>query len=54
MIGPLAGGMLVDHYGMMMLFIVMIGLFVISIFTTMVYDHNLKGKNSTVEHNIGV
>jgi MFS family permease len=54
MIGPLAGGMLVDHYGMSMLFIAMIVLFVISIFTTMVYDHNLKGKNSTVENNIGV
>jgi MFS family permease len=54
MIGPLAGGMLVDHYGMTMLFIVMIVLFVISILTTIIYDHNLKEKNSTVEQNIGL
>jgi MFS family permease len=49
MIGPLAGGMLVDTYGMSMLFIVMIGLFIISIFTTFIYDHNLKEKKAAIE-----
>jgi MFS family permease len=49
MLGPLAGGMLVDTYGMPMLFIVMIGLYIISILTTFVYDHNLKEKPVTIE-----
>jgi MFS family permease len=49
MIGPLAGGILVDQYGMTMLFIVMIGLFIISIVTTVVFDHDLKEKNVTIE-----
>lgn len=42
MIGPLLGGLLVDNYGMSMMFAVLIGLFVISIFTTIVYDKKLK------------
>lgn len=49
MLGPLAGGMLVDTYGMPMLFIVMIGLFIISILTTVVYDHKLKEKKVPIE-----
>jgi MFS family permease len=44
MIGPLLGGVLVDLYGMSMLFTVLIGLFVITIFTTLVYDRKLKEK----------
>lgn len=42
MIGPLLGGMLVDWYGISMLFVVLIILFFISIFTTIVYDRKLK------------
>jgi MFS family permease len=42
MIGPLLGGLLVDLYGMSMLFTVLIGLFILSIFTTLVYDRNIK------------
>jgi MFS family permease len=49
MLGPLAGGMLVDHYGMPMLFIVMIGLFVISIVTTFIYDHNLEESEISIQ-----
>lgn len=41
MIGPLLGGMLVDIYGMSMLFIVLIFLLIISIFTTILYDRGL-------------
>ncbi|MFD2446494.1 MDR family MFS transporter [Bacillus sp. CGMCC 1.16607] len=44
MIGPVLGGLLVDLYGMSMLFTVLIGLFVIAIFTTIIYDRNLKEK----------
>jgi MFS family permease len=44
MIGPLLGGILVDIYGMSMLFTVLIGLFVITIFTTIIYDRKLKEK----------
>lgn len=44
MIGPVLGGILVDLYGMSMLFTVMIGLFVIVILTTVIYDRNLKEK----------
>lgn len=42
MIGPLLGGILVDLYGMSMLFTILIGLFVISIFTTVFYDRKIK------------
>jgi MFS family permease len=42
MIGPLLGGLLVDLYGMSMLFTVLIALFILSIFTTLVYDRNIK------------
>jgi MFS family permease len=42
MVGPALGGMLVDLYSMSTLFIVLIGLFVISIFTTLFYDRHLE------------
>ncbi|MEH7376332.1 MDR family MFS transporter [Neobacillus drentensis] len=42
MIGPLLGGMLVDLYSMSALFIVLIGLFIIAIITTLLYDRRLK------------
>jgi MFS family permease len=42
MIGPLMGGILVDLYGMPMLFAVLIALMFIGIFTTLVYDRKLK------------
>jgi MFS family permease len=42
MIGPVLGGLLVDIYGMSMLFTVLTVLFVITIFTTIIYDRKLK------------
>lgn len=42
MIGPLLGGVLVDIYGMNMLFIVLIGLLFAAMFTTSIYDKKLK------------
>ncbi|PLR79463.1 MFS transporter [Bacillus sp. V3-13] len=42
MIGPLLGGILADLYGMPILFAVLIGLFVIAIFTTIIYDRKIK------------
>ncbi|MDZ5472594.1 MFS transporter [Bacillus sp. 31A1R] len=50
MIGPLLGGFLVDIYGMSMLFLVLISLFVIAIFTTSIYDRKLKETASLVQH----
>ncbi|WHY66044.1 MFS transporter [Neobacillus sp. SuZ13] len=44
MIGPLLGGMIVDIYNMSALFIVLIGLFLIAIVTTLLYDRSLKTK----------
>ncbi len=41
MVGPLLGGMLVDLYGMPMLFLVLIGLFILSLLTTVLYDRGL-------------
>ncbi len=41
MFGPILGGVLVDQYGMHTLFIVMIGLFLLSLVTTVVYDKSL-------------
>ena len=46
MIGPLLGGMLVDFYGMSMLFIVLIALLVIAILLTIVYDRSLKATSN--------
>lgn len=42
MIGPLLGGILVDIYGMKMLFIIIIVLLAVSIFTTIFYDKKIK------------
>jgi MFS family permease len=42
MIGPLLGGVLVDLYGISMLFAVLMVLFVFAILTTLVYDRKLK------------
>jgi MFS family permease len=42
MIGPLAGGMLADYFGMSVLFLAMIILFLVSIITTAMYDKKLK------------
>lgn len=42
MIGPLMGGILVDLYGMPMLFAILIALMFIGIFTTVIYDRKIK------------
>ncbi|WP_342432682.1 MFS transporter [Neobacillus sp. FSL H8-0543] len=42
MVGPLLGGMIVDLYSMSALFYVLIGLFLIAILTTIIYDRGLK------------
>ncbi|MGG1677999.1 MDR family MFS transporter [Neobacillus sp. NRS-1170] len=42
MIGPLLGGMLVDLYSISALFTVLIGLFLIAIVTTLLYDRTLR------------
>jgi MFS family permease len=42
MIGPVLGGLLVDIYGMSMLFTVLTVLLVVTIFTTILYDRKLK------------
>ncbi|MDR6122012.1 MFS family permease [Bacillus sp. SLBN-46] len=44
MIGPLLGGIIVDVYNISALFIVLIGLFIIAIVTTLIYDRTLKTK----------
>jgi MFS family permease len=44
MVGPLMGGMIVDMYNMSALFIVLTGLFLIAIVTTILYDRGLKAK----------
>ncbi|MEH7124156.1 MFS transporter [Bacillus sp. JJ1532] len=49
MIGPLLGGILVDIYGMSMLFSIIIVLLVISIFTTFIYDKKIR-KTKSVAH----
>lgn len=47
MIGPLLGGVLVDLYGMNMLFTVLIGLLFIAMFTTSVYDKKIKENHAS-------
>jgi len=42
MVGPLLGGILVDLYGMPMLFSIVIILLIVSIFTTIFYDKKIK------------
>ncbi|ALC89619.1 multidrug MFS transporter [Bacillus sp. FJAT-18017] len=49
MIGPLLGGILVDLYGMSMLFIILIGLFAVSIVTTLIYDRGIKESKQIVK-----
>ncbi|MGM9924260.1 MAG: MDR family MFS transporter [Bacillus sp. (in: firmicutes)] len=46
MIGPLLGGVLVDLYGMQMMFIVLMGLFILAMGTTLLYDKILKANVS--------
>ncbi|WP_449537320.1 MDR family MFS transporter [Ferdinandcohnia sp. Marseille-Q9671] len=48
MIGPFLGGVLVDLYGMSMLFTVLAVLLLVSIFTTIIYDKKIKEKNNVV------
>ncbi|OZM56117.1 MFS transporter [Lottiidibacillus patelloidae] len=48
MIGPLFGGIIVDLYGIQMLFYLLIGLFFIAIFATLTYDLKLKRENEQV------
>ncbi|PLR84419.1 MFS transporter [Bacillus canaveralius] len=50
MIGPLLGGILADLYGMPILFAVLIGLFVIAIFTTIIYDRKIKETKHLAVH----
>ncbi|MCA1032452.1 MFS transporter [Bacillus timonensis] len=45
MLGPLVGGILVDFYGMSMLFAVLIILLVISMLTTVIYDRKMKSNS---------
>ena len=45
MVGPLLGGLIVDYYGMQMMFIVLMALFVVAIGTTIVYDKILRRTN---------
>ncbi|WP_226085533.1 MDR family MFS transporter [Mesobacillus sp. S13] len=42
MIGPLMGGILVDLYGMPMLFAILIAVMFIGIFTTVIYDRKIR------------
>ncbi|MCC3358027.1 MDR family MFS transporter [Bacillus sp. REN16] len=48
MIGPVLGGLLVDLWGMSMLFTVLAVLLIVSIFTTVIYDKKLKEKSNIV------
>jgi MFS family permease len=48
MIGPLLGGILVDLYSMSALFLVLIGLFLLAIVTTLTYDRHLKTEKQVV------
>ncbi|UQD53074.1 MFS transporter [Bacillus methanolicus] len=50
MLGPLLGGILVDSLGMSMLFTVMIGLLILAIITTMIYDRKLKEAKRLTVH----
>ncbi|WP_066310976.1 MFS transporter [Bacillus sp. FJAT-29814] len=42
MIGPLLGGIIVDLYSMSALFTILIGLFLVAVVTTLVYDRQIK------------
>lgn len=45
MIGPLLGGIIVDLYSMQALFIILIGLFLVAVVTTLIYDRKIKLEN---------
>ncbi|MFB6467603.1 MDR family MFS transporter [Cytobacillus sp. Hz8] len=49
MIGPVLGGLLVDLYGMMVLFILVTSLFIFSILTTIFYDRRLKDRHTMMK-----
>ncbi|MDQ1144676.1 MFS family permease [Bacillus sp. SORGH_AS 510] len=42
MVGPLLGGIIVDYYDISALFLVLIGLFIMAIITTLLYDRSIK------------
>ena len=42
MVGPLFGGMMVDHYGMGVLAIVVVGILIVAILPCLLYDYPLK------------
>jgi MFS family permease len=48
MIGPLFGGIIVDLYGISILFLILMILFVLAIFTTMSFDWKLKKENEHI------
>jgi MFS family permease len=48
MIGPLFGGIIVDLYGIQMLFYLLIGLFFVAIYAVLTYDLRLKRENEQV------
>ncbi len=50
MIGPLFGGMMVDHYGMQVLAIVIVGILIIAIIPCLLYDSPLKTSQSSNKH----
>jgi len=58
MIGPLLGGMVVDYYNMNLLFMIIISLLIVGIFTTIVYDKKLNAevnnKGSKTSDAVGV
>lgn len=58
MIGPLLGGMIVDYYNMNLLFMIIISLLIVGIFTTIVYDKKLNAelnnKGSKTSDAVGV
>jgi MFS family permease len=48
MIGPVLGGIIADLYGMSTLFIILIGLFLAAVITTLTYDRVLNKKKTVV------
>jgi MFS family permease len=50
MVGPLLGGILADLFGMSMLFTVIIGLLILAIMTTTIYDRKLKEEKRVTAH----
>lgn len=54
MIGPLLGGVIVDLYSMSTLFIILIGIFLLAIITTLTYDRILKSEKNLTDVNLPV